>query len=78
MSDILKPPQYHLNGLNILDPKDALGDKSDYITILQEKALMRYLPKGTGVAVDIGCGYGRLTSVVHKNGWRVIGVDPSD
>jgi SAM-dependent methyltransferase len=66
-------------GLNVLDPKDTRGNKSHYITLIQELALIRYLPQGNGrqVAVDIGCGYGRLSSVLRRCGWQVIGVDPS-
>lgn len=73
-------PQFHSNGLNILDPNDNLGFKSKYITLVQQKALMKYLPEGygTGLAVDLGCGYGRLSPILASKGWRVIGIDPDE
>lgn len=73
-----KPPTHDHSGIHILDPKDSLGFKSSYITLLQVKALDRYIPKGTGgVAVDLGCGYGRLTPLLVNKGWAAIGIDPS-
>ncbi len=67
------------NGINVFDPNDRLGYKSLYITLLQEMALQRYLPKGNGSqwAVDVGCGYGRISRALKAEGWKVIGVDPS-
>lgn len=78
MSNVKKNIDYDQNGLNILDPKDILGKKSEYITLLQSKAIDRYLPAGdsTKTAVDLGCGYGRLTPFIARKGWRVIGIDP--
>jgi SAM-dependent methyltransferase len=72
------PPQYDACGLNILDPKDRLGVKSEYITLIQEKALLHHLPvtKEKELAVDIGCGYGRLTDFLTHIGWHTIGIDP--
>lgn len=74
------PPQFDAQGLHILDPRDSSGHKSHYISILQEKALERYLPRGnaTSIAVDLGCGYGRLSASVARKGWRVIGIDPDE
>lgn len=75
---MMKPPTHDHAGIHILDPKDSLGLKSHYITMLQEKALDRYIPKGTaGVAIDLGCGYGRLTPLLIRKGWTAIGIDPS-
>lgn len=72
-----RPPAYHVAGLNILDPKDKIGRKSDYITLLHEKALKQYIPNGNNqVAVDLGCGFGRLTNLLTNKGWQTIGIDP--
>lgn len=75
----LSPPSHDLHGLNILDPQDRRGHKSHYITLLQSLALQRYLPRGDGkgLAVDLGCGYGRMTPMLARQGWRVVGVDPT-
>jgi SAM-dependent methyltransferase len=36
------------------------------------------LPSGNGeLAVDLGCGYGRLTPILMEKGWRAIGIEPS-
>lgn len=78
MCDTSSPPKYDQTGLHILDPKDTLGYKSEYITRIQEKSLLRYLPEGHGLAVDIGCGYGRLSLVIQHRGWQVIGIDPDE
>lgn len=73
----LSLPTHDAKGLHILDPNDRLGHKSVYITHLQEKLLRRYLPAGNGeLAVDLGCGFGRLTPVMQDLGWRTIGIDP--
>lgn len=72
------PPTHDSSGLHILDPKDKLGIKSEYITRLQEKCLRAYMPKGDGgIAVDVGCGFGRLTPLLGELGWSAFGVDPS-
>lgn len=71
-------PKYDTDGLHILDPQDRLGQKSKYITLVQEKALRRHLPPGQGLcAVDLGCGFGRLTPLLAELGWRAIGIDPA-
>ncbi len=74
-----QPPAYDASGLNVLDPHDKLGRKSAYITMLQEMALQLYLPPpGTNkVALDVGCGYGRLTHVLAQKGYQAIGIDPA-
>lgn len=73
------PPTHHLEGLHILDPHDRLGYKSAYITLLHEAALRRHLPQGAGeLAVDLGCGYGRLTPLLLEKGWQALGLDPLD
>jgi SAM-dependent methyltransferase len=71
-------PKYDTDGLHILDPRDKRGYKSNYITLIQEKALRRHLPAGEGrYAADLGCGYGRLTPILGELGWRAIGIDPA-
>lgn len=71
-------PLFDKDGLHILDPNDKLGIKSQYITILQQKSMARYLPEGNAQmnALDLGCGFGRLTSFIATKHWNVIGVDP--
>lgn len=72
-------PVFDQNGFNLLDHNDSKGIKSSYITLLQEKALKQYLPAvpdSDGVAVDLGCGYGRLCSILDQLGWDCIGIDP--
>lgn len=70
-------PKYDTEGLHILDPKDRWGFKSKYITLIQKKALKRHLQPGEGrYAVDLGCGFGRLTPLLSELCWRAIGIDP--
>jgi len=73
-----KIPMFDKNGLNILDPEDKKGYKSNYITMVQGKALKKYLPEGNNkdIALDVGCGYGRLSKFLKMKGWVVIGIDP--
>lgn len=71
-------PMHDIEGLHILDPKDRQGWKSQYITLLQEKALRRHIPRGRSqLAVDLGCGFGRLTPLLGDCGWQAVGIDPS-
>ena len=74
----IKLPTYDKDGNNIFDPRDRRGIKEKYITILHEKVLLRYLPKGFNkkIAIDLGCGYGRITPIIARKKWRVIGIDP--
>ncbi len=74
-----QPPAYDASGLNVLDPRDRLGRKSKYITLLQEMALQQYLPAPgvSKIALDVGCGYGRLTHVLAQKGYQPIGIDPA-
>lgn len=72
-------PTHDTDGLHILDPKDTLGRKLAYITMLHEMALKRHISKGSGaLAVDLGCGFGRLTPILADHGWKAIGIDPSE
>ncbi|MCG8672881.1 MAG: class I SAM-dependent methyltransferase [Pseudomonadales bacterium] len=74
------PPVYDKDGVHILDPADKLGHKSKYITVLQNIALNKIIPAPYGErrAIDLGCGWGRLTDILAKKGWEVIGIDPDD
>ncbi len=72
-----KLPLFDDQGRNIVDPKDSLGLKTAYISTLHALALERYVGRGSGVAVDVGCGYGRVTECMTVLGWNVLGVDPS-
>lgn len=65
------------SGINVADPNDRLGLKADYISLVQELALQSLVPDGRGRALEIGCGYGRLTPTIVRLGFEVIGIDPS-
>lgn len=71
-------PIYDDQGINLADPHDKLGRKTEYISILQKKAIERYVGKSTGHALDVGCGYGRMAKVLGELGYKVTGVEPSD
>ncbi|MGM9516609.1 class I SAM-dependent methyltransferase [Roseateles sp. DB2] len=51
--------------------------KTAYITLLQEKALQKYIGHGTGKALDVGCAYGRMCQTLAGLGYQVTGVEPS-
>ncbi|HZX79755.1 MAG TPA: class I SAM-dependent methyltransferase [Lysobacter sp.] len=71
-------PRFDDQGINIADPHDRLGEKTAYISLLQSLALERYVGRGAGgMALDVGCGYGRMSGTLSSLGWRVVGVDPS-
>jgi SAM-dependent methyltransferase len=78
MDDFKKLPEFDDSGVNILDPNDNLGYKKKYISLIQEKAILKYVGYGSGKALDIGCGYGRLARVLGKLGYSVTGIDPSE
>lgn len=71
------PPDFDDAGINLADPHDKRGLKTEYISVLQHEALRRYVGPGEGLALDIGCGYGRMTSRIAELGYRVVGIDPS-
>lgn len=73
-----KLPVYDDKGINLADPHDALGYKTEYISILQKKALERYVGKSNGNALDVGCGYGRMAECLGELGYHVTGVEPSE
>jgi SAM-dependent methyltransferase len=70
-------PLYDDQGRNLVDPKDSLGFKTEYITRVHSLALMRYVGQKTGHALDVGCGYGRMAIALESLGWSVTGLDPS-
>ncbi len=70
-------PRYDCNGINITDPFDIFGVKTDYITEVHKKAYMRHVPRGSGgLAIDAGCGWGRMTSILQDLGYDPVGFDP--
>lgn len=71
-------PIFDDNGINLADPHDTLGFKTDYISQVQARALQRYLGHGTGKALDVGCGYGRMCDALSELGYDVTGVEPSE
>ena len=71
-------PVFDDNGINLADPHDALGHKTNYISLVQTKALQNYLGHGSGRALDVGCGYGRMCDALAELGYDVTGVEPSE
>ncbi|MET0414386.1 MAG: class I SAM-dependent methyltransferase [Polyangiaceae bacterium] len=73
-----KPPAYDRRGLNVFDPNDLSGLKSEFITQVQQRVLRQHLPRARpgDVSVDVGCGYGRHAGFLAELGYRTIGVDP--
>lgn len=71
------PPTHDDAGINLADPHDKRGLKTDYISILQSMALERYVRPRPGRAVDLGCGYGRMTRRLCNLGHDALGIDPS-
>lgn len=72
------PPKFDTFGINVTDPNDTLGVKNAYITLVQDYALQHYLPAASGLALDVGCGYGRMSDILAGYGWQVQGIDPSE
>lgn len=73
-----KPPAFDRRGLNVFDPHDLSGQKSEFITQVQHRVLRACLPAAAPgqVAVDVGCGYGRHAGFLAELGYRTLGVDP--
>ena len=78
MLDYDNLPAFDDSGINLADPNDALGRKTAYISLLQAKALQQYVGFGAGKALDIGCGYGRMSDALAELGYSVTGVEPSE
>lgn len=72
-----RPPRFDDQGINLADPNDRLGIKSDYITALQVSALIDILGRPAGRVLDLGCGFGRTADALGAAGWDVIGAEPS-
>lgn len=72
-----RPPLFDDQGINLADPNDRLGIKSDYITALQVRALIETLGRPDGQVLDLGCGFGRTADALSAAGWQVIGAEPS-
>jgi SAM-dependent methyltransferase len=70
-------PQFDDDGLNLIDPEDKLGIKTEYMSLVHDEALRRYLGKGVGSALDVACGYGRMSNILAELGYSVVGVDRS-
>ncbi|MBD8524191.1 class I SAM-dependent methyltransferase [Pseudomarimonas arenosa] len=70
-------PVFDDQGRNLVDPADSWGRKTAYITCLQAKAITTYVGRGTGLALDLGCGYGRMSGTLRELGWQVTGLDVS-
>jgi len=77
MTQSKTPPLYDDAGINLADPRDRLGYKTEYISRLQTMALSLYLEPNDGPALDIGCGYGRMTQRLEVLGYDISGMDPS-
>jgi SAM-dependent methyltransferase len=73
-----KLPLFDDQGINLADPYDTLGHKTEYISLLQKKALIKYVGESNGDALDVGCGYGRMAVCLAELGYHVTGVEPSE
>lgn len=55
----------------------ALATTYEQLRPSYPKELVHWLSQhGTGTAVDVGCGTGRVASLLSDSGWSVIGVEP--
>ena len=78
MNQHYKEPLFDDSGINLADPNDRKGLKSQYITLLQSMALKKHLPPGDHeFALDVGCGFGRMAQSINSLGYQTIGIDPS-
>jgi SAM-dependent methyltransferase len=70
-------PRFDDDGNNVADPHDRHGFKSFYIETLHAHALRVYVGRRRGVALDVGCGYGRMVSLLRELGFEIYGIEPS-
>lgn len=59
----------------VLDPGDLAGAKNDHLTRLHGKHIKRHVEGQQGLALELGCGVGRLLPFLEGNGRIVFGVD---
>lgn len=78
MNEYQNLPVFDDNGINLADPNDKRGEKTAYISLVQAKALRKYVGSGSGKALDVGCGYGRMCDALVALGYSVTGVEPSE
>jgi SAM-dependent methyltransferase len=78
MQEHNKLPLYDDKGINLADPHDSLGYKTEYISLIQKKAIQMYLEISGKNALDVGCGYGRMAECLGELGYHVTGVEPSE
>jgi len=64
------------SGINVSDPHDRRGLKTDYISELHAQYLQANF-RGSGTALELGCGYGRLTPAIRALGYDTVALDPS-
>lgn len=64
----------------VIDPKDRLGFKTEFIHRTQSAILDEELSRSPRAerALDFGCGNGRLTSLLARHAAHVVGVDSSE
>lgn len=70
-------PRFDDDGNNLADPNDRQGWKSAYIQALHEQAVRLHVGRGTGLALDLGCGYGRMSRLLSSLGYGLFGLEPS-
>ena len=57
-------------------PASVMAYSSDYLRSGERDVIDKYMNRGTRV-LDLGCGTGRTTYYIYKNGASVTGVDPA-
>ncbi len=63
----------------VLDGADEVGLKNSWIDFLERRGIRRALGGKTyHVALDLGCGVGRLTDLLAKSAERVLALDASE